>query len=63
ARRWGDDWIVFPNPIYGAWRSSLQRPDGSPAGDEQPPSPYQPEPVRPSLNEAPKMSLLSKWQG
>lgn len=63
ARRWGDDWIVFPNPIYGAWRSSLRRADGTPAGDEQPPAPYQPDPVRPALNEAPKLSLLSKWPG
>lgn len=56
ALRWGDDWIVFPNPIYGAWRSSLKR------SDEDPPSNYQPEPVRPPCGEAPKMSLLDKWQ-
>ena len=57
ALRWGDDWIVFPNPIYGAWRSSLKR------SDEDPPSKYQPDPVRPPAAEAPKMSLLDKWQG
>mgnify|MGYP003584387707 CR=1 FL=1 len=62
ACRWGDDWIVFPNPIYGAWRSALKRADGTPVGDEQPPVAYQAGPVRPPLNEAPKMSLLSKWQ-
>ncbi|MBN9419979.1 hypothetical protein ABS71_22185 [bacterium SCN 62-11] len=57
ARRWGDDWIVFPNPIYGAWRSSLKR------SDEEPPAAFQAAPVRSPLTEAPKMSLLSKWSG
>ncbi|MFN8606502.1 MAG: HAD family acid phosphatase [Vulcanimicrobiota bacterium] len=55
SRRWGEDWIVFPNPIYGAWRSSLK------VSDEQPPSRYQPEPVRPPLDQAPKLSTLSVW--
>ncbi len=57
GRRWGQDWIVFPNPIYGAWRSSLKR------SDEDPAAAYQPAPVRPPLNEAPKMSLLNRWPG
>ena len=63
ARRWGDDWIVFPNPIYGSWRQALKRADGATVSDEQPPAPYQADPVRPPLTEAPKMALLHKWQG
>ncbi|MBS2036224.1 hypothetical protein JST97_14635 [bacterium] len=56
AHRWGADWIVFPNPIYGAWRSSLK------VSDEQPPARFQPEPVRPALDQAPKMSVLTPWR-
>lgn len=55
SHRWGQDWIVFPNPIYGAWRSALK------VSDEQPPAKFQPEPVRPPLDQAPKMGLLSTW--
>jgi 5'-nucleotidase (lipoprotein e(P4) family) len=64
--RWGDDRIVFPNPIYGHWRDSLRTVAGDadhPVADEPVPAPYQPQPVRPPVSsaEAPKMGLLRAW--
>lgn len=56
ALRWGDDWIVFPNPIYGSWRLALK------VSDEEPRAAYQAAPVRPPLDQAPKMSVLTPWQ-
>lgn len=56
ALRWGSDWIVFPNPVYGGWRTGL------PKADEDPPAPFQEGPVRPPASEAPKLGLLRRWQ-
>ena len=56
AHRWGTDWIVFPNSIYGTWRNTLA------AADESPPVPFQEAPVRPSAAEAPKTALLRRWK-
>jgi len=52
--RWGHDWIVFPNAVYGSWRQALGK------SDEEPPAPFQPTPVRPALN-SPKGPLLRRW--
>jgi 5'-nucleotidase (lipoprotein e(P4) family) len=63
-RRWGADWIVFPNPIYGGWRQSLREPGSDAlATDERPPAPFQERPVRPPVSpqEAPKLGLLRRW--
>lgn len=53
--RWGNDWIVFPNPIYGGWRNLLP-------GDEDPPHAPQADPVRSPLS-SPKGRLLRPWSG
>lgn len=63
-RRWGSDWIVFPNPIYGSWRQTLREPGTDTlAADEKPPVPFQEPPVRPPVSpeEAPKLGLLRRW--
>ena len=52
--RWGHQWIVFPNAIYGSWRQALGK------ADEEPAAPFQPQPVRPAL-ESPKGPLLHTW--
>lgn len=56
ALRWGGEWIVFPNPVYGSWRQSLG------VSDEEPPAPFQEAPVRPPVfaKEAPKVRLLRR---
>jgi predicted secreted acid phosphatase len=64
--RWGNEWIAFPNPVYGAWRQSLKMIKNgvdAPAADEEPPAPFQPQPVRPPVTpaEAPKMRILNVW--
>lgn len=67
ASRLAVDWIVFPNPIYGAWRDTLKLKTSTsdlPIKDEINPVPYQADPVRPPVppEEAPKMKLLSSWK-
>jgi 5'-nucleotidase (lipoprotein e(P4) family) len=65
--RWGDDWIVFPNPVYGAWRQSLKRQNLTgqyvTVADENPPANFQPGPVRDTVTEveAPKLGILRRW--
>ena len=30
ADRWGESWIVLPNPMYGSWSGEVTRPDIKP---------------------------------
>ena len=68
AARWGNDWIVFPNPVYGAWRQTLRVKNANgqyePVGDERPLAPPQPQPVRDPVTEddAPKVSIIRRWK-
>jgi 5'-nucleotidase (lipoprotein e(P4) family) len=64
--RWGADWIVFPNSVYGSWRNTLKKNVNGvdfPVTDEPTPVTAAITPVRPSVTpaEAPKIDLLRRW--
>jgi 5'-nucleotidase (lipoprotein e(P4) family) len=65
ASRWGNDRIVFPNPVYGGWENSLRITTGAgtvaAVGNEglNPPNP--PAPVAIDPNDAPKLALIPDW--
>jgi len=67
--RWGDDWIAFPNSVYGAWRQSLRWKDGTGnehiVADENPPAPFQVAPVREPVTpgDSLKIKILNRWNG
>lgn len=63
--RWGQDWIVMPNPTYGDWLRTLKDEAGNVVYDDDKGGLYQPEPVREPVTakEAPKMHLLEIWDG
>lgn len=65
--RWGDDWIVFPNPVYGGWANSLRivrNGVDTIVADEIPPAPYVSNPVREPVttDDSLKVALLPTWQ-